>query len=264
MKSKIFFVILLSIVLFSFSVYGQMKMIKKGGKDGNIFMINELAVIVNDADGSVIVEHAMPADNRPEQYRNIKIKNDDEILMVNKKRVKSVKELEDIYNEAEKDETIKMGLQRGDEMFFVEFAKMDPDKLPKRKMMIMTKTIDSDEGGDKVSTKIISDKIMLDDKDGPIEPLFGIGLILQEKNGKIYIIKNLENFEKTKALQEGSEVISINGQTATSLKQVTKIYKELETGEEVTLKVSTGKKENMSTFQKPEENAKKVIRKERN
>ena len=58
--------------------------------------------------------------------------------------------------------------------------------------------------------------------------------------------------------------ISINGQKTESLNQVTNIFKELETGEEVTLKISTEEKEAVITFQKPEAKARKIIRKERN
>ena len=252
------------LILVSFSVQAQMIMKKAGSKDGDIFLIDELAAIVIGEEKSIKIEHAMPADNRPEEYRHIEIKQDDEILMVNKKRVKTINQLQTIYDEAETGEVIKLGIRRGDEMFIVEFAKMDSEKMGKRKMMVMTKTIDSDEGGEKVSTKIFSNKMMLDDSEGPIEPLLGIGLILQEKNGEVFIIKNMENFEKTKNIQEGAELISIMGQKVESLKQVTQIFKELETGEDVVLKISSEKKEYSITFQKPEAKARKIIHRKEN
>ncbi|MBC8180442.1 hypothetical protein H8E88_04890 [candidate division KSB1 bacterium] len=264
MKKLMIISIVLISILVSFSAQAQMVIKKAGGEGGDIFFINELAAIVAGKDKSIKVEHAMPVDNRPEGYRDIEIKQDDEILMVNKKRIKTVSQLQAIYDEAETGETIKFGMCRGEEMFIIEFAKMDPEKMGKRKMMVMTKTIDSGECSDKVSTKIFSNKMMLDDSEGPIEPLLGIGLFLQEKNGKVFVIKNMENFEETKEIQDGSEVISINGQKTESLNQVTNIFKELETGEEVTLKISTEEKEAVITFQKPEAKARKIIRKERN
>ncbi len=258
-KPTIIFIVLFSILL-SFTAHAQMVIKKSGGEGGDIFFINELAAIVAGEEKSVKVEHAMPSDNRPEGYRDIEIKQDDEILMVNKKRVKTVSQLQAIYDEAEAGETIKLGVRRGEEMFILEFAKMDPEKAPKRKMMVMTKTIDSSEGGDKVSTKIFSNKMMLDDSEGPIEPLLGIGLILQEKDGKVLVIKNMENYDETKEIPEGAEVFSINGQKAESLNQVTHIFKELETGEDVTLKFSTGGKVGKLSFQKPEAKAKSIMR----
>ena len=261
MRKLIIISTILMSLLVSFSAFAQMVIKKAGGERGNIFFINELSAIVVSENKSIKVEHAMPAENRPEEYRDINIKKDDEILMINKKRVKTVDQLQSIYDEAETSEIIKLGMRRGEEMFIIEFAKMDPKKMPKQKMMVLTKTIDSDEGGDKVSTKIFSNKMMLDDKDGPIEPLIGIGLILQEKNGKIFVINNMQNFEATKQIQEGAEIISINGKRAESLKQVTHTFKELETGEEVSLKISSEKKERVITFQKPEAKGGTIIRK---
>jgi hypothetical protein len=264
MKKQMIVTFVVMLILVSFAAQAQMVIKKSGGEDGDIFFINELAAIVAGEEKSIKIEHAMPADNRPEEYRNIQIKQDDEILMVNKKRVKTVNQLQTIYDEAETGEVIKLGIRRGEKMFIIEFAKMDQEKMGKRKMMVMTKTIDSGEGGDKVSTKIFSNKMMLDDSEGPIEPLLGIGLILQEKNGKVLVIKNMENFEGTKEIQEGTEVLAINEQKTESMEQVTHIFKELETGEEVTLKIYFDEKEGNLTFQKPEAKAQKIIRRKEN
>ena len=262
MKKLTFILIGIMLLVVSFAAQAQMVFKKSTGESGDIFFINELAAIVAGVEKSLKVEHAMPVDNRPEEYRKIEIKKDDEILMVNKKRVKTVDQLQSIYDEAETDELIKLGIRRGEEMFIIEFSKMDAEKMPKRKMMVMTKTIDGDEGSGQVKTKIFSNKMMLDDKEGPIEPLLGIGLILQEKKGKIFVIKNMENYDGTKEIQEGAEVISINDEKAESLQNLTHIFKELETGENVTLKISSDEKKHTVIFQKPEAGAKTIIRKE--
>ena len=96
MKRTITIAALFLPLIFSFSTQAQMFIQKVGGEGKEVFFINELAAVVTEVDNSLKVEHAMPADKRSEEYRTIEIKNDDEVLMLNKQRVKTVAEFKQI------------------------------------------------------------------------------------------------------------------------------------------------------------------------
>ena len=259
MKKQKIIIIVFALMLAAIVAQAQMIIKKSEAKGGEFFFINELALLVMTENNSIKVEHILPTESRPEEYRDIEIKKDDEILMVNKKRVKSVTELKNVYDTAKISDKIKLGLRRGEEMFIIEFAKMDADRLPKRKIMVMSKTIDS-SGGDKVRTKIFSNDMVIDDKEGPVEILMGTGLIFQEKNGKIIVIKNMLNFDQVSSIKEGAEVISLNNTEIKSLNQFCDSYKQLETGKEVKLVISFNKKQMEVVFEKPAVKGKAIIR----
>ena len=107
----------------------QMVMRQTAGGDG-VFHLKEVQAIITSADDSVKVLMALPTDMRPDGYRDIEIKNNDEILMVNKKRIKSVKTLEKMYNDLEIGGEFKMGLRRDGKFSIVSFKKIDPADLP--------------------------------------------------------------------------------------------------------------------------------------
>ena len=109
------FVFVISFILIAQTLNAQVIIKKSGAGEGEIFFLNELSAIISEKDGVIIVEHAMPTDQRPENYRDIDFKQGDEILMVNANRVKLVKDLEQIYNEHEVGETMKLGVRRGEE-----------------------------------------------------------------------------------------------------------------------------------------------------
>ena len=115
------FVFVISFILIAQTLNAQVIIKKSGAGEGEIFLMNELSAIISEKDGVVIVEHAMPTDQRPENYRDIDFKQGDEVLMANANRVKLVKDLEKIYNELEVGETMKLGVRRGEEMFIVSF-----------------------------------------------------------------------------------------------------------------------------------------------
>ena len=131
--------VFLAMTLFSSSIFAQV-MIKKGsGEDSSVQIIKEVGALLSEKDQVVSVMMVLPEDARPKGYKEIVVKKDDQILMLNKKRIKSLADFEKIYNELEIDELVKMGVRRDGELMIVEFKKIDPEKLPKgRQMMIRT------------------------------------------------------------------------------------------------------------------------------
>jgi len=246
-------VFVIFIILITQSLNAQVIIKKLGAGEGEIFFLNELSVIISEKDGTIIVEHAMPTDQRPENYRDIDFKQGDEILMVNADRVKLVKDLEKIYNELEVGETMKLGVRRREEMFIVSFNKMDPEKLPKRKLMIRKGVPGGDEVGEE--RKISSYQIKIDNTDGKMKFLMGTGLILKEKENQVKIDKVIpemvEELGEVDA-KEGDILVALNGEKIKSLAQFTKIYDEIKVGDEVQFVTIRAKKEINVKFKKPE------------
>ena len=121
--------LILLIFLFVFlsnTSFAQVMIQKKTTAGENVLFLQELAVLISEKDGMVKIETVLPISARPEEYKDLDIKEDDEILMVNTKRIKSVDDFNKIHEELEIEETIKMGIRRGEEMFIVEFKKIDP------------------------------------------------------------------------------------------------------------------------------------------
>lgn len=255
----------LSITIFCFmvlsqSLYGQMVIKKKvAGGDAGIHMISELGAILTENDEVISVMLVMPEDSRPEGYKKIDIKKADEILIINKKRVKSLKSFEEIYNSMDIDELVKMGVRRDGELMIVEFKKIDPERLPKgRKMMIRTASVGQGEGG--MTTKSFtfsSDEGMMEG----VEPLMGSGLMVGESDKKVIVKMIME--EQGFGIKKGDEIISINGQKVKSVAQLVKEYGKIKTGEKVELGYKSDGKELTASFEKSEaKGGMRVIKKE--
>jgi len=123
----------LSILVLAFTnnLYSQM-MIKA---EGDVFNLPELSAVIAKQDGNIVVLATM-AKMRAADYKEVDVKNNDQIFMVNGKKIKSVKELQEIYEGLSIGEEFKMALKRGENRQLASFVKADPEKLPKHKMRI--------------------------------------------------------------------------------------------------------------------------------
>jgi S1-C subfamily serine protease len=256
-----FFFFLIITVFFVESLAAQVFVQKKGAREGEIFFLNEAAAMLKDEDGTIKVDVVLPGEQRPKEYQNIDLKQGDEILMVNAKRVKSVKELEKIYNELGVGGEMKLGVRRGEEMFLVSFNKIDPEKLPKRRFMIRKgEPGDLKPGEEK---KIFSQQIKIENKDGKVKPVLEIGLILKEVDNKVIVDKVIADLAKREAnfdAKEGDIIFSINGEKLQTVQQFSGIYDKIQTGQDVKFVVLREKKEMAVSFKKPEEEQTMIIK----
>jgi len=262
MQGKIYFVVLVIIfTLFAQSLLAQVFIKKSGTGEGDIFFLNELSAITADKEGTIVVEYAMPGDQRPEGYRDLDLKQGDEILMVNAKRVKKVKDLENIYNELEVGETVKLGIRRGEEMFILSYNKIDPEKLPKRRLMIRKagpgKASSSDD------KQASTHQIKIENPDGKVKLLMGTGLVAKETENQVKIDKIIP--EMNEALGEldvkaGDVIVILNGNKIKSVGQFSQIYDKINVGDEVQLVTTRKNKKINVKFKKPEANGQVFIK----
>jgi len=143
MKRSRIFLPLLLLTLVALAASAQERIMRMGGPDGKvrvikgeIFDIPELGALIIKGDDGLKVEHVMPAEARPKAYADVDIKSGDLVLLVNGKRVKTIKDVEKQYGAVAVGEEIKLGLQRGEETLISRFAKADPKDLPQRKIIM--------------------------------------------------------------------------------------------------------------------------------
>ncbi len=255
MNRKIYVIFaLIFIAFFTDSLEAQDFIQKKGSGDGEFFFLNEAAAVLKDEDGTIKVDVVLPGEQRPKEYQDIDLKQGDEVLMVNAKRVKSVKELEKMYDELQVSDEMKLGIRRGEEMFIVSFSKIDPEKLPKRKLMIRKGEPGNLKPGEE--RKLITEQIKIENKDGKIKPVLEIGLILKEVDNKVKVEKVIADLLKTKANFDAKEddiIFSLNGEKIQTIQQFSRIYDKIETGRDVKFVILRDKKEMELSFMKPKE-----------
>ena len=259
MKKTVLSFVFLLLVIQSATAQLIMKRIEADGSD--IVMITELGAILTGQDNTVNVKTLLPVEARPEEYRNIKIKEGDEILMVNSKRIKSAKTFEELYKSAKIGETIKLGISRNKEMLIVSFEKADPQKLPPQRQII----IKQPGPGEDAEEKLLSEnKIVLHNPDGRIKPLFSEGFILEDFENHVKISKILPLMKDTLGeidIQEGDVVVAVNGQKVQSHNEFFSVYDKIEVGSKVTLNLKRKTKKLNVSYKKPEEKSQIIIKK---
>lgn len=219
---------------------------------GDIFFIQEVGVICSNAEEAVKVLTVLPAETRLKQYADIDLKEDDEILLVNAKRVKSAGELEKIYETIEIDDEIKLGIRRGEEMQIVTFNKINPEKLPKDRTIVI-KTMDANEEDAAEGAKAHKIVMHVSEENGHL--LKGTGLLIGEKDGRLVVADKMPHSDDLMGnihFEKGDIIESINGTEVSSFEKLSDIYNSVKTGDEVLFTLTRGSQLYKIAFPKPE------------
>ena len=160
--------------LIMFWIPSQAQVIKTitfgGGEPEELFILPEVGALIVKSDGGPKVDMVIPSDQRPDDYKNVDIQVGDIIKMFNGKSMKKVSSIEEVYEALSIGDELKFGIQRGKDMLIEKLTKMDP-KDASGQMMI--KKFPASGGGG--IGNIIAD-------------LIDLGLILEEKDGQIFVI----------------------------------------------------------------------------
>lgn len=205
---------------------------------GDVFVIQELGAILIGEQDTVTIRTLLPVDTRPRGYADIEVKKNDEILMVNAKRIKSAKMFEELYNAVDIGATVKMGIKRGDEMVMVAFAKIDPKELPKGRMIQLR--VGTDGPGATIAAS-------------ELKPLPGTGVILTSSENKVKVDAKIAGMALEQAdIQTGDIILKLNGMTINSMVHFFELYEKIEIGGKVDLEYFRGEKKLSLSFKKPE------------
>lgn len=202
-------------------------------------IIRELGAVITTKDEKLTVDIILG--NNEKQSSDIQ--KDDLILMANGKKVKSVKELRELYDNATAGEEIKIGLKRGENLMIAKFTKKSAEELNKEGHGQMVIKMDGDDG----------DKV-----------LPALGLIITSK-GKNAVVKGIlpnagKNFTAF-VPKENDVIVSINGAKVSSAEEFDEAYTELNEGDKVTIEFSRDGKNSKETFSKPKPMGRMIMRK---
>ena len=130
------FAFILTLLLFSAVEVGLSRQtMKRITFEGDAFLIPEAGCLVSMDSTSLSVLDVMPPGMRPKEYADLDVRLGDKILMVNGVKLKSVKDLRTLYEQAGVGSELKLGIARAGEKHLLAFKKADPAALPKRKMV---------------------------------------------------------------------------------------------------------------------------------
>ncbi|MCH8982324.1 PDZ domain-containing protein [candidate division KSB1 bacterium] len=225
------------------------------------FHLKEVQTILTSKDDTIKVMMVLPERLRPKGYGDIVLKENDEILMVNAKRVKTVQEFEELYNALEIGGTLKMGIRRKGELMIESFKKIDPEDMPAgANIMIRTDASGEEEGHEGGMMRTFT---MAGGDSEEMRPWFGTGLILGEEEGTLKVMRIMEGMTGAlgKAdIKEGDEIKSLNGQKVETLDKFFEMYEKLDTGSKVEIEYARAGKKMQAAFEKPNMQGRMMMR----
>jgi len=242
---------ILTLAILVATVYGQetqTKVVTMGGDDieGPPYNLAELGAIIVQREGALEVLFVGPPEKRPKAYRDVDLEAGDKIVMVNGKKMTSVKDLEATIEVLAVGDEVKFGLKRGKDMRMVAFAKADPDELPQTKMMMKHVSVGEDGARKEMN-------FSTDGEGEQLSILMGGGMLVKIEQGKLVIAHLLPDAEEILGeadVQKGDLVIKLQGKNVSELDELDDEWRMIETGDEVTLVLSRGGEEFQITFMK--------------
>lgn len=228
---------------------------------GGVFNLPELGAVIIGGEKEIKVEAVLPVEHRPKAYKDIDLQSGDLILMMNAKRVKSAKEIEEIYNGLKAGEEVKLGIKRKEERFIASFAKADPKDLPQRTMMVM----DTDNAGGQAGP---TRRLVMGGREfsGDVAPLPGLGIIAGSKEGgEVRVLDLMPNASQALGsadIKKDDVILTLNGEKIKSAVQLGDLYEKIAVGAKVELHYRRGDKAMTASLVKPEAPAGATIRRE--
>ncbi len=221
------------------------------GGDG-AFHLKEVQTILTSKDDTIKVMAVLPERMRPKGYGDIVLKENDEILMVNARRVKTVQKFEELYNALEIGGILKMGIRRKGELMIESFKKIDPEDITEgANIMIQTAMPGEEEGHEGGRMRTFT---MHGGDSENMRPWFGTGLVLGMEEGTLKVMRIMEGMTGAlgKAdIKEGDEIKSLNGQKVETLDKFFERYEKLDTGSKVEIDYARAGKKMQAAFEKP-------------
>ena len=223
----------------------QTKIVREGGteKDAQLpddmFDLPELATIIAFKDGKLVADNVFDKKMRPKEYESIDIKQGDVIMMVNGKRVKSLQELRNAYTSAAIGSAVKLGIERNTETAIVSFDKADPEKMPKRRIMI--------NKGDGHDLMIVP----------------GAGLVVGSKGKEVVVEDILSDVPSTLTnadVKKGDVLTAVNETKVTSFKEFSDAFKKIGVGDKTTFHTTRKGKQLSFSFTKAEGGQQHIIK----
>lgn len=221
---------------------------------GSVTILNELgSIIVADGEG-LLVQMAGPKEVRPEKYKDVDLRDNDRIIMLNGSKITTVQQFEDGYKTIDIGSDIELGVKRDKIMMIVSLPKASPDELPKMRAMVI-----SPEDGEISSLEneggIANIRTMSSEGMTDIKPVPGAGIIAGEKEGDVVVMMLLPNageiFE-VNGLEKDDIILSLQGREISSCQQFSDEFSAIPVGSTVSISYSRDGKTGELSFTRQE------------
>ena len=222
------------LIVSAMSAAQEPKRMTRSFSSDNAVIIREVSAVIVEKNNNLIVDIIL-GNQEPSD-----VQKDDEVLMANGKKVKTVKDLQEQYEKAKVGDEFKIGLKRGENLLMAKFTKKSEEELNKA-------------GGTMV--------MRMERKDGE-EILPALGLSFGTKGKQIIInavLPTAANNFKSFSPKSGDVIVSINGKSVTKAESFIEAYDALEEGDKVTIVLSRDGKENTEIFKKPKPMGRMII-----
>jgi S1-C subfamily serine protease len=190
-------------------------------------MIREIMTIVADEGGVLKVAMVPPAGRRPEGMPEVDLQRGDEVGMAGGKRIKTIKELREVYAASKPGEEFKLGIRRDGRPVIVTFTRKDEKEMPGGNMVIRT-----GPGGE----------------NSDIFP--ALGLMLEQKGGAVVVSETMPH--ASKEIQKGDAVVTLNGAAVNTVSDFAKALDATKVGEKLTFVLSRKGEKVTVSFPRPE------------
>ncbi len=213
--------------------------------EGEPFQLAELGAIVAGDGEKVSFLVVMDGERRPDGYKDIDAKSNDEILMMNGKRIKKTEDLKNAYEALAVGDAVKLGVRRDGKMFIVDFPKIDPANAPKMHFQIAT------SGGPGGESDIL--------------PLPGLHIMLQGEDGSVTVgdLKGMPGEAPEGAdFQSDDVIVSINDTAVKTTADFQTVYAALAIGDKVTVQYKRDGETLTAKFNKPKSPGRVMMRRQ--
>lgn len=219
--------------------------------DGGMVFLSELGAVITESDDGLLVEMVLPVEQRDSEYQDVDLQQNDLVLMLNGKRMKSIQILQDGYEALSTGEMAKLGIKRDGQMMIVSFPKSETDPEKKPRMMVMTMEVDDSAGGAEPRIELTTP----DGKTTASAALVDLGVMLDDQEGDPTIIAVLPNLVAALSeteIEVGDIIRSLQGEEVASGAELSDRYESVAVGDTVRLLVDRDGAEVEISFIKPE------------
>lgn len=245
---RILFEIVITILISSASsLLGQQAFATTEGKpqmrmftSGDVVFMPELGAVILLKDKSLVIDVVNPAEQRAKEYKSIDLKQNDEVIMINGKKVTVLADLKSAYDSVAVGSDVKLGIKRDKDMMIVSFPKMDQSNLKNQRVMSFTT-----DGSTGATAGAGGEITSIQASDGEVAILIELGLIVGESESKVKVaglINNQGDGSKESGAHEGDIITALMAQKVTSIKELTEAYGKIEVGKEFSVTLDRGGK----------------------
>jgi S1-C subfamily serine protease len=193
-------------------------------------LLREIGAVTEMGDDGLDVLVALPAEARPEAYRDADVLRGDVVLVINGQRIRSLDTARTLYEQAAIGAELALGIDRGGIKHVVRFTKADPATLPTRF------EFRSPGGGGPGGGQAVAHRMVIGGGEGDVVPVQGLGVVLQESAEKQVTVA-LVLPGSTTVLKDGDRLLRCAGQDVASAKQVGDAVEPLAVGAEIALEI---------------------------